>query len=61
MQLRSAVADVVRRQRDLGIDVPGDGEFGKSMGARVNYRAWWSYSFNRLGGLAALATRQLWR
>ena len=32
-QLRAAVADVVRRQRDLGIDVPGDGEFGKSMGA----------------------------
>lgn len=51
VRLRSAVADVVRRQRDLGIDIPGDGEFGKSMGHRVNYRAWWSYSFQRLGGL----------
>ena len=50
-QLRSSVAEVVRRQRSLGIDVPGDGEFGKSMGHRVNYRAWWSYSFQRLGGL----------
>jgi 5-methyltetrahydropteroyltriglutamate--homocysteine methyltransferase len=50
-QLRSAVVDVVRRQRDLGISVPGDGEFGKAMGHRVNYRAWWSYSFQRLGGL----------
>ena len=50
-QLRSAVADVVRRQRDLGITVPGDGELGKAMGHRVNYRAWWSYSFQRLGGL----------
>jgi 5-methyltetrahydropteroyltriglutamate--homocysteine methyltransferase len=50
-RLRAAVADVVRRQRDLGISVPGDGEFGKSMGDRVNYRAWWSYSFQRLGGL----------
>ena len=50
-QLRSAVGGVVRQQHDLGIDVPGDGEFGKSMGARVNYRAWWSYSFDRLGGL----------
>ncbi len=49
--LRGAVTDVVRRQRDLGIDVPGDGEFGKSMGHRVNYGAWWSYSFQRLGGL----------
>src|SRR5256712_8046823 len=50
-QLRSGVADVVHHQRSLGIDVPGDGEFGKSMGHRVNYRAWWSYSFQRLGGL----------
>lgn len=50
-RLRAAVAGVVRRQREVGIDVPGDGEFGKSMGHRVNYRAWWSYSFQRLGGL----------
>jgi len=50
-KLRAAVVDVVRRQRDLGIDIPGDGEFGKSMGQRVNYGAWRSYSFQRLGGL----------
>jgi len=50
-RLTSSVGDVVRRQREIGIDVPGDGEFGKSMGHRVNYRAWWSYSFQRLGGL----------
>src|SRR5216117_3796191 len=50
-QLRSSVADVVHQQKGLGIDVPGDGGFGKSMGHRVNYRAWWSYSFQRLGGL----------
>jgi len=50
-QLRSAVEAVVRRQRQVGIDLPGDGEFGKSMGHKVNYRAWWSYSFHRLGGL----------
>jgi 5-methyltetrahydropteroyltriglutamate--homocysteine methyltransferase len=49
--LRAAVAQVVRRQRELGIDVPGDGEFGKSMGHRVNYGAWLSYCFHRLGGL----------
>ena len=30
---------------------PGDGEYGKAMGSRVNYGAWWSYSFQRLGGL----------
>jgi 5-methyltetrahydropteroyltriglutamate--homocysteine methyltransferase len=50
-QLRSAVVDVVRRQHQLGIAVPGDGEYGKSMGQKVNYRAWWSYSFQRLSGL----------
>ena len=50
-KLRSAVGDVVRHQRELGIDIPGDGEFGKSMGHRVNYGAWLSYCFHRLGGL----------
>ena len=49
--LQAAVVDVVRRQKQIGIDVPGDGEFGKSMGHKINYRAWWSYCFNRLGGL----------
>jgi 5-methyltetrahydropteroyltriglutamate--homocysteine methyltransferase len=55
-RLAAAVADVVRRQREAGIDVPGDGEFGKAMGHRVNYRAWWSYCFHRLGGLELTAT-----
>jgi 5-methyltetrahydropteroyltriglutamate--homocysteine methyltransferase len=50
--LRQAVVDVVARQQKAGITVPGDGEFGKSMGQKVNYGAWWSYSFNRLGGLS---------
>jgi 5-methyltetrahydropteroyltriglutamate--homocysteine methyltransferase len=50
-QLQSALVDVVRRQQALGIDIPGDGEYGKAMGHRVNYGAWWSYSFQRLGGL----------
>jgi 5-methyltetrahydropteroyltriglutamate--homocysteine methyltransferase len=50
-QLKAAVGEVVGRQKALGIDLPGDGEYGKSMGSRVNYGAWWSYSFQRLGGL----------
>ena len=49
--LRTAVTDVVRQQRDLGIDVPGDGEFGKSMAQRVNYGSWWRYSWQRLAGI----------
>jgi 5-methyltetrahydropteroyltriglutamate--homocysteine methyltransferase len=50
-RLGAAVEDVVRRQQAAGLDVPGDGEYGKAMGQRVNYGAWWSYSFQRLGGL----------
>src|SRR5438874_749630 len=49
--LRAAVAEVVRRQRELGIDVPSDGEFGKSVTHRVHYGAWWSYAFQRWGGV----------
>jgi 5-methyltetrahydropteroyltriglutamate--homocysteine methyltransferase len=49
--LRAAVAEVVRHQKELGIDVPGDGEFGKPMGQSVNYGSWWRYSWRRLGGL----------
>ena len=51
--LRNAVAEVVRRQKELGIDIPGDGEFGKPMGQRVNYGSWWRYSWQRLGGIEA--------
>jgi 5-methyltetrahydropteroyltriglutamate--homocysteine methyltransferase len=50
-KLRAAVADVVRRQRHIGIDVPGDGEYGKSMGHRIDYGAWMSYCYHRLDGL----------
>ena len=50
-KLTASVADVVRRQREVGIDVPGDGEFGKPMTQRVNYGSWWRYSWNRLSGL----------
>src|SRR5260370_10002379 len=50
-KLTSSVTDVVRRQKEIGIDVPGDGEFGKPMAQRVNYGSWWRYSWNRLDGL----------
>jgi 5-methyltetrahydropteroyltriglutamate--homocysteine methyltransferase len=49
--LRAAVAEVVRHQKELGVDIPGDGEFGKPMGQRVNYGSWWRYSWQRLGGI----------
>src|SRR5689334_912316 len=49
--LGAAVGEAVRHQHELGIDVPGDGEFGKSMAQRVNYGSWWRYSWQRLAGI----------
>jgi len=48
--LSDAIAEVVRRQRDAGIDVPDDGEFPKPMAAQFDYGAWWNYAFARLEG-----------
>jgi 5-methyltetrahydropteroyltriglutamate--homocysteine methyltransferase len=50
-RLRDAVADLVARQRDTGIDIANDGEYGHAMGGKINYAAWWTYVFERLGGL----------
>ena len=50
-ELRQATIEVVGRQAEIGIDLPNDGEYGHTMGAKVDYGAWWSYSFQRLGGL----------
>lgn len=47
-----AVADVVDRQRRVGITQPGDGEFGKASSSPVDYGAWWGYSFQRVNGLS---------
>jgi len=41
--LRDAVDDVVRRQVEVGIDVPDDGEMGKA--------SWITYLYERVGGL----------
>jgi 5-methyltetrahydropteroyltriglutamate--homocysteine methyltransferase len=48
--LRSAVADIVHRQLDLGLDVVNDGEYGKSMRTRTDYSPWIAYVMQRLTG-----------
>ena len=53
-RLRRATADVVRRQKSIGIDVPNDGEFGHVMNYSVNFGAWWGYAFQRLSGLEVM-------
>jgi 5-methyltetrahydropteroyltriglutamate--homocysteine methyltransferase len=49
--LQESVIDVVDRQKAAGIDIVNDGEFGHAMSDAVDYGAWWSYSFARMGGL----------
>jgi 5-methyltetrahydropteroyltriglutamate--homocysteine methyltransferase len=49
-RLRTAIADVVRRQAECGIDVVNDGEFGKAMRRAMDFGAWWSYIYDRLAG-----------
>ena len=53
--LTEEVTALVERQRAVGVDVVGDGEYGKSMSSPVDYGAWWSYSFQRTGGLEIIS------
>jgi 5-methyltetrahydropteroyltriglutamate--homocysteine methyltransferase len=48
--LSAAVAEVVRRQAEAGIDLPSDGEFGKSI-------SWSQYALERLSGFERRAAR----
>jgi 5-methyltetrahydropteroyltriglutamate--homocysteine methyltransferase len=50
-RLQQSVIDIVARQRDVGIDLVNDGEYGHAMGTPYDYGAWWTYVFPRLGGL----------
>jgi len=52
LQLRKSVEELVRLQKSIGIDVVGDGEFGKSMSQRVDYAAWRTYAPQRLAGIS---------
>src|ERR1700680_5106735 len=50
--LASSVADVVKKQREFGVDIPDDGEFGKPVGGSYDYGAWWNYAFARMSGFS---------
>ena len=58
-QLKNAVVDLVRRQKQAGVDLINDGEFGHTMGYDYDYGAWWSYVVRRLGGVE-LVELELW-
>ena len=48
--LSESVKEIVKQQAETGIDVVNDGEFGKPMSEEVDYGAWTTYMYTRLGG-----------
>jgi 5-methyltetrahydropteroyltriglutamate--homocysteine methyltransferase len=58
-KLSAAVAGVVIRQHETGVDLVNNGEYGHSMGFRYDFGPWWTYVFQRLGGLELVPPDQL--
>jgi len=58
-ELKNDVADVVRRQKEVGIDLVNDGEYGHSMAYEYDYGSWWSYIIPRLTGIEAAPISQV--
>ncbi|QPK81767.1 cobalamin-independent methionine synthase II family protein [Schaalia sp. ZJ405] len=50
--LQKEVNGIVQRQDEIGLSIVNDGEYGHAMLDVVDYGAWWTYSFSRLGGLS---------
>ena len=55
-ELKSAVIDVVRKQKDAGVDLINDGELAHTMGWAYDYGSWWSYVIRRLAGVEVVDT-----
>ncbi len=55
-RLRGGVAEIVREQVELGVDVVNDGELGKAMRGRIDYGAWLLYGYERLTGWELVET-----
>src|SRR5271166_2630345 len=50
-ELKNSVIDVVRLQKEAGVDLINDGELGHTMGWAYDYGSWWSYVVRRLAGV----------
>ncbi|HWI22414.1 MAG TPA: cobalamin-independent methionine synthase II family protein [Baekduia sp.] len=48
--LSESVDGIVKRQRELGLDVVNDGDYGKPSDEEVDYSAWMDYTYQRLSG-----------
>jgi 5-methyltetrahydropteroyltriglutamate--homocysteine methyltransferase len=49
-RLTSAVAEILVQQKQARVDIPDDGEFGKSTGQATDYAPWLTYIYPRLKG-----------
>src|SRR5207247_6741210 len=58
-RLRSAIGEVVRAQKDVGIDIPNDGEFGKPMRAATDRGAWGNYISDRVSGFTPTSAQTI--
>lgn len=58
-ELKKDVTEVVRRQKEIGIDLVNDGEYGHSMAYEYDYGSWWSYIIPRISGLEAQPLSQI--
>jgi 5-methyltetrahydropteroyltriglutamate--homocysteine methyltransferase len=55
-ELKNSVIDVVRLQKEAGVDLINDGELGHTMGWAYDYGSWWSYVIRRLAGVEVVNT-----
>ncbi len=55
-ELKKSVIDVVRLQKEAGVDLINDGELGHTMGWAYDYGSWWSYVVRRLAGVEVVKT-----
>ena len=56
--VRAQTDAVVARQTDIGLSIVNDGEYGHAMTEKVDYGAWWFYTFERFSGLEVLSPDQ---
>jgi 5-methyltetrahydropteroyltriglutamate--homocysteine methyltransferase len=57
--LKEGVAEVVRKQKEAGVDLINDGELAHTMGWAYDYGSWWSYIIPRLAGVEVV-NQGLW-
>ena len=53
-EIKDGVNDIVRHQKQVGVDLVNDGELPHNVGWAWDYGAWWSYVIPRLDGVLAV-------